>query len=112
MTRDALRRPHRLALATLLAALVCALGLLPAFQTDGHAGLDHVHAVAATHQHVQAIQRAAEPDLAVADVVAAPETSVTTSVVSAADIDSSHTVDSARTRGPPAQAVHQPALSL
>jgi hypothetical protein len=112
MTPEARRNPRRLALATLLAALVCALGLLPAFHSDGPAGLDHVHATAAMHQHVQGVQRAAEPDLTLAETIAAPETPVETGVATANETDSSHTVDSARTRGPPAKAVHQPALSL
>jgi hypothetical protein len=112
MTRTAQVSTRRLALATLLAALVCALGLLPALRSEARSGLDHVHAVAATHQHVQAVQRAAEPDLAVAETVAAPHLTVMAVVTSAAEIDSSPTVDSARTRGPPAKAVHQPALSL
>jgi len=104
--------PRRIALATLLVAFLCSLALLPSAHADGRAPAGHAHSAAVIHLQTQVLHRTAEPDLtaaANAPDVASPAPDTTQRPVKT---DTSHTVDSARTRGPPVQADHQPALSL
>jgi hypothetical protein len=90
------------ALASVLAAFVCALVLAPASRaaTTTSGGLStHIVGIAAPHSH--AVQRADVPDATVPATIltSTPPVVVESSVVTTTD--SSYTVDTERTRGPP-----------
>jgi hypothetical protein len=103
---------RRISLATLLVAFVCALATLPSVHLAASGTTGHAHSAAVVHQQAQLVHRSAEPDLTVTADVPDATVAAVDAAVRPLGTDSSHTVDSTRTRGPPAQADHQPALSL
>jgi hypothetical protein len=103
MAGDVFGRDRRIAasvLAGLLAAFLCALVVAPPASATavGHPGS---HA-AVIHKQGPAVSRADAPDVVITATTVEPvETGVVTTAP-AAETDSSLTVDSPRTRGPPA----------
>jgi hypothetical protein len=97
------RRIAAPALASLLAAFLCALTLAPpasATARDTYA----THAAAAVHKQVHSTQRADAPDFLAAGTESRATPIWVASVSPVIETDSSLTVSSVRTRGPPAKA--------